>query len=98
MTTVNPPVVLPPVPTIPTTWSPATVATLLGGVAAFILGVLTAAGVVLPGNVSSEVQTVMGSITAIAGALTPLLALLSKHSVQKTAIRSGWPVAESLKI
>lgn len=78
-----------PVPVLPKTWTPTTVATLVSGIAVFILGVLTSAGVVLPGGVSTEVQTITGSLTAIAGAISPLIALLSTHSVQKAALKAA---------
>lgn len=82
----------PVLPPIPTSWTPASVATYAGAIALFVLGALTSAGVIVPAGVSSEVQLVVGSLGALSGVVTSVVALLSHHSVQKTAIKAAAPL------
>lgn len=81
------------VPSLPKVWTPTTIATLIGGAAVFIMGVLTSAGVTVPSHVSGEVTTITGVLTSLAGAITVLMGQLSHASVQKAVIKNAPAVA-----
>jgi hypothetical protein len=85
-------------PAPPSTWNPATALTYAASLVLFILGVLTLAGVTLPSGVSGEVQAWAGIIPTGVAALMPLWVLLSKHSVQKTALKAGIPPETAMRL
>jgi len=60
-----------------------TVVTYIAALAVFVLGLLTFAGVVLPANVSGEVQTWSAVAEAAAGVITGLLATVNHHATIK---------------
>jgi hypothetical protein len=62
--------------------------TFFGALAIFVLGVLTAAGVVVPHSVSTDVRLWAGVAQEAAGLLGGTMALISKHSVQRAQIKA----------
>lgn len=96
----EPPLPLPtPVaPTLPTVVTPVTLATYVGSLATFLVGVLVLCGVPIPAHVSAQVQTITGSIVSSVGAVVPLFALISHHSVQRSAISAGVPLEQVASI
>ena len=81
------PAPLPVPPALPTSITVTTVVTYVAALAVFVLGLLTFAGVVLPPNVSGEVQTWSAVAESIAGVVTGLLATVTHHSTVKTLVQ-----------
>lgn len=96
----EPPLPLPtPVaPTLPTVFTPVTIATYVGSLATFLIGVLVLCGIPIPAHVSAQVQTITGSIVSGVGAMVPLVALISHHSVQRSALTAGVPLERVVSI
>lgn len=91
------PVVVDPV-VIPKKWTVVNAIAFAGAAAVSLIGVLTMVGVTVPSGVTTEVQTITGAATTIAGAVVGLLALLSKHSVVKAALSVGVPVETATRL
>lgn len=81
----------PTLPEIPSALTPTTLAALVGSFAAYVLGVLTYVGVVLPPSVSAKVQAIIGLVTLGIGAVGSFITMLSHHSVQKAAYAAIQP-------
>lgn len=89
---------IPTAPMLPNVFTPVTIATYVGSLAVFIVGVLVLCGVPIPAHVSAEVQTITGSIVSAVGAIVPLIALASHHSVQRAALTAGVPLEQVVSI
>ena len=78
-------------PTIPSIITPTTLATLVGSLAADVLGILTYTGVVLPPSVNARVHAIIGAVVLFIGTAGSVIAMLSHHSVQKVALNAASP-------
>jgi hypothetical protein len=67
-------------PVIPTSLTITTVVAYLGALALFVVGLLTFAGVVLPANTSSEIQTWSAVAESVAGVVAGLITTLNHHT------------------
>jgi hypothetical protein len=81
--------VVPPIPVIPTQWNPSTIATFASAAALFVVGLLFSLGVVLPAGTSASVTLWAGIVSQAGAVAASVIALLSHHSVVKTAIKAG---------
>lgn len=81
-------------PTIPSVITPTTLATLVGSLAAYVLGVLTYTGVVLPPSVNAKVQAIIGLVTVGIATIGPIVAMIVHHSVQKVALKAAAPAVD----
>lgn len=90
--TPNPPPAADPVvvvPVVPKMWTSSTITAFAAGLIAFLLGLLTLAGAILPSSVSPDVQVVTGLLTVLAGLVTPVVVFLTRAGVIKAGLAAG---------
>lgn len=83
------PAPLPAPPVLPTKWTATTIAGYVSSFVAFLLGLLTSLGVVLPSGVGLDAQAISGAAVIITGAVVGAATTISQHSVEKAALKGG---------
>lgn len=78
-----------PFPAIPSMWTASTITAFASGAIAFLLGILTLAGQLLPASTSPSVQAVTGIVTVLAGLVTPIVVFLTRAGVVKAGLAAG---------
>lgn len=78
------------VPKAPSLWTSSTLTAFISGLIAFVLGLLTLAGAILPASVTPDVQVITGLVTALAGLVTPVVVFLTRAGVVKAGIAAGF--------